>query len=59
VNHPSELQHTRIKAALLDAGILSGIELASFASLPSKTGLVVIGIFCGARKALSAYQGRK
>src|SRR3989344_1615697 len=39
VNHPSELQHTRIKAALLDMGIESGIEIGSFASLPAKTGL--------------------
>jgi D-glycero-alpha-D-manno-heptose-7-phosphate kinase len=60
VNHPSELQHTRIKAALLDAGILSGIELASFASLPSKTGLGSSSAFSVALvKALSAYQGKK
>src|SRR5581483_10359078 len=39
VNHPSELQHTRIKAALMDLGINKNIEIASFATLPSKTGL--------------------
>ncbi len=39
VNHPSELQHTRIKAALTDLGITNNIEIGSFASLPAKTGL--------------------
>lgn len=59
VNHPDELQHTRIKAALLDAGITSGIELASFASLPAKTGLGSSSTFSVALvKALSAYQGK-
>lgn len=60
VNHPSELQHTRIKAALLDAGITSGLELASFASLPAKTGLGSSSTFSVAlMKALGAYQGKK
>ncbi len=39
VSHPKELEHTRIKAALLDLGIEKGIEIASFASVPSRTGL--------------------
>src|SRR5437870_2191207 len=39
VNHPSELQHTRIKAALSDLGIDRNIEIGSFATLPAKTGL--------------------
>jgi D-glycero-alpha-D-manno-heptose-7-phosphate kinase len=60
VSHPSELQHTRIKAALLDAGITSGIELASFASLPAKAGLGSSSTFSVALvKALAAYQGKK
>ena len=60
VGHPSELHHTRIRAALLDAGIVNGIELASFASLPAKTGLGSSSTFSVALvKALNAYQGRK
>jgi D-glycero-alpha-D-manno-heptose-7-phosphate kinase len=39
VSHPSELQHNRIRAALLDMGIDRNIEIGSFASLPAKTGL--------------------
>ena len=31
VDHPKELQHTRIKAALLDLGIEKGIEIGSYA----------------------------
>jgi D-glycero-alpha-D-manno-heptose-7-phosphate kinase len=60
VNHPSELQHTRIKAALLDVGITSGLELASFASLPAKTGLGSSSAFSVALvRALGVYQGKK
>lgn len=60
VNHPSELQHTRIKAALLDFGINKNIEIASFASLPAKTGLGSSSSFSVALvKALHAYQGKK
>lgn len=39
VAHPSELQHTRIRAALMDMRISRNIEIGSFASLPAKTGL--------------------
>jgi len=40
VNHPSELEHTRIKAALLKLGLVNGgLEIGSFADLPAKTGL--------------------
>lgn len=39
VRHSSELQHTRIRAALIDLGIEKNIEIGSFASLPAKTGL--------------------
>ncbi len=60
VNHPSELQHTRIKAALMDMGILKGIEIASFATLPVGTGLGSSSSFSVALiKALNAYQGKK
>ncbi len=38
-SHPSGLQHTRIRAALMDMGIERNIEIGSFASLPAKTGL--------------------
>jgi D-glycero-alpha-D-manno-heptose-7-phosphate kinase len=60
VGHPSELQHTRIKAALTDMGIEKGIEIASFATLPVSTGLGSSSSFSVALiKALSAYQGKK
>lgn len=40
VDHPSELEHTRLRAALLDLGIVrSGIEVGSFGDLPAKAGL--------------------
>ena len=59
VNHPSELQHTRIKAALLDMGIHKNIEIASFGTLPSKTGLGSSSSFSVAlMKALHAFQGK-
>lgn len=59
VGHPSELQHTRIKAALLDLGIHRNIEIASFATLPAKTGLGSSSSFSVAlMKGLYAYQGR-
>jgi D-glycero-alpha-D-manno-heptose-7-phosphate kinase len=60
VNHPSELQHTRIKAALLDLGIHKNIEISSFATLPSKTGLGSSSSFSVAlAKALHAFIGKK
>lgn len=60
VSHASELQHTRIKAALLDLGIHKNIEIASFAPLPAKTGLGSSSSFSVALlKALHAYQGKK
>jgi len=39
VDHPEEIKHTRIKAALIDLGIKGNIEIGSFANLPAKTGL--------------------
>ena len=60
VGHPSELQHTRIKAALLDMGITSNIEIGSFATLPAKTGLGSSSSFSVALiKGLHAFQGKK
>ena len=60
VDHPSELQHTRIRAALLDLGIHKNIEIASFATLPSKTGLGSSSSFSVALvKALNAFLGKK
>lgn len=60
VNHPSELQHSRIKAALCDMGIEKGIEVASFAPLPTKTGLGSSSSFSVALlKGLHAFQGKK
>lgn len=39
VDHPNKLQHTRIRAALNELGIKSHIEIGSFASILSQTGL--------------------
>jgi len=59
VKHPSELEHTRIKAALLDLGIIKNIEIGSFASVPAKTGLGSSSSFSVALlKGLHAYQGK-
>ena len=60
VSHPNNLQHTRIKSALLDLGILSNIEIASFASLPAKTGFGSSSSFSVALiNALHVYLGKK
>jgi D-glycero-alpha-D-manno-heptose-7-phosphate kinase len=60
VNHPLELEHTRIKAALIDMGIDKGIEIASFATLPAKTGLGSSSSFSVAlMKGLHAFKGKK
>lgn len=59
-DHPSKLQHTRIKAALLDLGIEKSIEIGSFATLPAKTGLGSSSSFSVAlMKGLHAFQGKK
>lgn len=59
VDHPSKLQHTRIRAALTDMGIEKGIEIASFASLPARTGIGSSSSFSVAlMKGLNAYLGR-
>jgi len=60
VDRPEQLHHTRIKAALLDLKIKKGLEIASFASLPAKTGLGSSSSFSVAlMKGLYAYQGKK
>ncbi|MBI4085874.1 MAG: GHMP kinase [Candidatus Liptonbacteria bacterium] len=60
VNHPSELKHTRIKAALLDLGIHKNIEIASFGTLPAKTGLGSSSSFSVAlMRGLHGFLGRK
>lgn len=59
VAHASDLQHTRIRAALLDLGIEQGIEVGSFGALPARTGLGSSSSFSVALvKALNAYKGR-
>lgn len=58
VDHPADLQHTRIRAALLDMGIGGNIEIGSFASLPSRSGLGSSSSFTVALlAALHAYRG--
>ena len=60
VNHPKDLAHTRVKAALLDLGIEKGLEIGSFGTLPAKTGLGSSSSFSVAlMKGLYAYQGKK
>lgn len=60
VDHPSELQHHRIRAALLDLGLHSNIEIGAFAHLPTKTGLGSSSSFSVALlKGLYAHCGKK
>jgi len=47
VDHASELQHTRIKAALLDLGIEKGVEIASFASAGEDRHRIIVNFFGG------------
>ncbi len=59
VRHSSELKHSRIREALLDLGISSNIEIASFAPIPAKTGLGSSSSFSVALlKGLHAYIGK-
>ena len=59
-SHPNELQHTRIKTALMDFGIERNLEIGSFASLPAKTGLGSSSSFSTALlKGLYAFQGKR
>ena len=60
VDHPSKLQHTRIRAALDELGIKSHIEIGSFASIQSKTGLGSSSSFSVAlMKGLHLFKGKK
>lgn len=60
VDDSTDIKHTRIRAALVDAGIKKGLEIASFATMPAKTGLGSSSSFSVALvKALDAYQGKK
>lgn len=60
VDHPKDLEHTRLKAALLDLGIVNrGLEVGSFADLPAKTGLGSSSSFTVALlRGLYSYLGR-
>ena len=59
VNHASELEHTRIKHALLDSGIEKDIEIGSFADIPAKSGLGSSSSFSVALlKGLNALLGK-
>ncbi|MFN0056547.1 MAG: GHMP kinase [Planctomycetales bacterium] len=58
VNAPEELQHTRVRAALIDLGIRNNLEIATFASLPARTGLGSSSSFSVAlMRALYALKG--
>jgi D-glycero-alpha-D-manno-heptose-7-phosphate kinase len=60
VSHPSQLRHTRVRAALLDLGIESHIEISSFAPIPAKTGLGSSSTFSVAlMKGLYTYLGKR
>lgn len=57
--HPSEFKHPLFREALLKMGINNGLEIASFADLPAKTGLGSSSSFSVAiLKALSTYLGK-
>jgi D-glycero-alpha-D-manno-heptose-7-phosphate kinase len=60
VTHPSKLKHDRFRASLLDLGIVDkGVEIASFADIPAKTGLGSSSTFSVALlKGLNAYLGK-
>ena len=60
VTHPSELNNSRIREALLDLGIERNIEIGSFAPIPARTGLGSSSSFSVALlKGLYAYVGKK
>lgn len=57
--HPSEFKHPLFREALTKMGINNGLEIASFADLPAKTGLGSSSSFSVAiLKALSTYLGK-
>ncbi len=58
-DHPREFKHTRFKEALLKLKLSTGMEIASFADLPAKTGLGSSSTFSVAlMKALYANKGK-
>src|SRR3989344_4806887 len=59
--HPSELQHSRIRAALLHMNITDeGVEIGSFADIPAKSGLGSSSSFSVAlMKGLNTYVEKK
>ena len=60
VEHPRELKNNRIRAALIDSGIHSNIDVSSFSDVPIKTGLGSSSSFSVALvKALHLSEGRK
>ncbi|MCR4275181.1 MAG: GHMP kinase [Candidatus Wolfebacteria bacterium] len=59
VDSPHQLNHTRVKEALLDLGILKDIEIASFADISSRAGLGSSSVFTVALlKGLNAFLGK-
>lgn len=61
VSHPRELEHDRVREALLTLNMVDeGIEIGSFADLPAKTGLGSSSTFSVALfKGLAAFNGKK
>ncbi len=61
VSHPRELQHSRVRAALLNMNLVNdGMEIGSFADIPAKTGLGSSSSFSVAlMKGLNAFVGKK
>lgn len=60
VDHPSELKNDRIRAALLDFGIHSNIDVGNFSDVPVKTGLGSSSSFTVALiKGLCAFHGSR
>ena len=60
VDHPSKLQHHRIREALIDAGIGGSIEVGHFSHLPARIGLGSSSSFSVALvKGLAVYQGKR
>ena len=59
VDHPSQLEHTRVREALLDLGIHRDVEIGSFADISAKSGLGSSSAFSVALlKGLHAFLGK-
>lgn len=61
VKHPREFKNDRVREALLDYGLVNdGVEIASFADIPAKTGLGSSSSFSVAlMMGLNAFSGKK